>query len=108
MTSTQITEMLEGVMPGRAYHHAAPEGSIPCLVWDTTGYKYTRGDNGPVLRARRFVVNLLTQTDDDPVLSALIQELARRHVAFSDPESSYDAELAVIVHSINCEALCRG
>ncbi len=111
MTSTQITEMLNGVMPGKVFQHSIPEmfeESVHCIVWENTGYKTVRGDNGPVVKARRFVVNLITQTDDDPTLWKLLRTLARNHVAFSDPETVYDHELAVLQHAVACEVPFHG
>lgn len=111
MTYTQITEMLDAVMPGKVFQHSIPEtfeGSVHCIVWENSGYKIMRGDNGPVIKARRFVVNLITQRDDDPVLWELLNTLAAHKVAFSDPETAYDHEMAFLQHAIACEVPFHG
>lgn len=108
MTSSQIDNMLDGVMPGRVYRHVAPAGNLPCIVWSPTGYKLIHGDNAPVIRALRFSVALLTQTDDDPALLEILKALAKHGVAFGDPESSYNDEVALLQHEIACEVSARG
>lgn len=108
MTSSQIDEMLEGVMPKRAYRHIAPAGKLPCIVWSPTGYRLIHGDNAPVIKALRFVVVLLTQTDDDPKLLEILKALADNGVAFGDLETSYNDELALLQHEIKCEVSARG
>lgn len=108
MISSQIDKMLESTMPERVYRHIAPAGKLPCIVWSPTGYKLIRGDNAPVIRALRFSVALLTQTDDDPALLELLKTLAEHGVAFGDPETSYNDELAMLQHEIKCEVSARG
>lgn len=108
MTSSQIDKMLEDVMPGRVYRHVASVKKLPCIAWSPTGYGLIHGDNAPAIKALRFAVALLTQTDDDPALLEILKVLAEHGVAFGDPETSYNDEFALLRHEIKCEVTAHG
>lgn len=105
MTYSDLSNLLNRVLPNAVYHLDAPPELERYIIWSEIGSRSEYAENTRLATIFQAGIYIYTQREDDSLIDTVCDALQAEDIAFGDPVPAYDDVNLTMGWVVECEFL---